>query len=94
MGEKGKKWLLACYSTHGAIVLVSAVHATPDVVAAARAVRVRGRLGTLPTVGQEGRVFLLNSWLIRLIYLLSLYREVYLTHKQGLHHPYTRPKRV
>jgi hypothetical protein len=34
--------------------------------------------------GQEGRVFLLNSFLIRLIHLLSLNREDYLTPKQGL----------
>ena len=32
--------------------------------------------GRLPTAGQEGRDFLLNSCLIRLIHLLSLYREV------------------
>jgi hypothetical protein len=37
-----------------------------------------GRPGALPTAEQEGRDFLLNSCLIRLIYLLSLYREVYL----------------
>ena len=41
----------------------------------------------LPTAGQEGRDFLLNSCLIRLIHLLSLYREVYLTPKQGLLDP-------
>jgi hypothetical protein len=34
---------------------------------------------TLLTINQEGRVFLLNSCLIKLIYLLSLYREAYLT---------------
>jgi len=39
--------------------------------------------GRLPTAGQEGRDFLLNSCLIRLIHLLSLYREVYLTPKQA-----------
>jgi hypothetical protein len=37
--------------------------------------------GCLPTAGQEGRFFLLNFCLIRLIHLLSLYREVYLTPK-------------
>ena len=36
---------------------------------------------------QEGRDFLLNSCLIRLIHLLSLYREVYLAPKQGLLDP-------
>ena len=39
--------------------------------------------GRLPTAGQEGRDFLLNSYLIRLIHLISLYREVYLTPKQA-----------
>ena len=39
--------------------------------------------GRLPTAGQEGRDFLLNSCWIRLIHLLSLYREVYLTPKQA-----------
>ena len=39
--------------------------------------------GALPAAGQEGRVFLLISCLIRLIHLLSLYREVYLTPKQA-----------
>jgi hypothetical protein len=38
--------------------------------------------GRSPTAGQEGRVFLLNSCLIRLIHL-SLYREVNLTPKQA-----------
>jgi hypothetical protein len=36
---------------------------------------------------QEGRDFLLNFCLIRLIHLLSIYREVYLTPKQGLLDP-------
>ena len=43
--------------------------------------------GLLPTAGQEGRDFLLNCCLIRLIHLLSIYREVYLTPKQGLLDP-------
>jgi hypothetical protein len=61
------------------------VHA--DVVAAARAERARGGWpGALPTAEQEKRVFL-NFCLIRLIHLLSLYREVYLTYKQGLLDP-------
>ena len=43
-------------------------------VAARRRAR-KGRPGAfLPTAGQEGRDFLLNSSLIRLIHLLSLYR--------------------
>ena len=47
-----------------------------------------GRPGAfLPTAGQEERDFLLNSCLIRLIHLLSLHREVYLTPKQGLLDP-------
>jgi hypothetical protein len=41
-----------------------------------------GRPGALPMTEQEGKVFLLNSCLIRLIYLFSLYREAYLTIKQ------------
>jgi hypothetical protein len=51
----------------------------------ARAARAReaGR-GALPTAEQEENVFLLNSCLIRLIHLLFLYREVYLTRKQDL----------
>ena len=52
--------------------------------AAAGAAREReGRPGALPMAEQERRDFLLNSCLIRLIHL-SLYREVYLTPKQGL----------
>jgi hypothetical protein len=48
-------------------------------------VRVRGgRPGALAMTEQEGRNFLLNSYLIRLIHLFSLYREVYSTPKQGL----------
>jgi hypothetical protein len=38
----------------------------------------------LATNEQEGRVFLINSYLIRLIHLFSLYIEVYLTHKQEI----------
>ena len=62
-----------CYST------ACTVHGTA-------AARVLGALGT-PAAGfahgrQEGRDFLLISCLIRLIHLLSLYREVYLTPKQ------------
>ena len=41
--------------------------------------------GALPTAGK--RDFLLISCLIRLIHLLSLYREVYLTYKQNLLDP-------
>jgi len=44
-------------------------------------------LMNVPTARQEGRVFLLNFCLIRLIHLLSLYREVYLTYKQDLLDP-------
>ena len=55
---------------------------------AARKSAREGRPGAfLPTAGQEGRDFLLNSCLIRLIHLLSLYREIYLTPKQGLLDP-------
>jgi hypothetical protein len=43
--------------------------------------------GRSPTAGQEGRFFLLNSCLIRLICLLSLYRKDFLTYKQGLLDP-------
>jgi hypothetical protein len=41
-----------------------------------------GRPRVLPMVEKEERVFLLNSCLIRLIHLLSLYREVYLSPKK------------
>jgi hypothetical protein len=40
--------------------------------------------GALPTAKQERRVFSPNSCLIRLIHLLSLYREAYLTPKQAI----------
>ena len=40
-------------------------------------------LGASPMAGKERRNFLLISCLIRLIHLLSLYREVYLTPKQA-----------
>jgi hypothetical protein len=54
----------------------------PDFMAATRFEGVQwGRLGALPTTEQEGRVFLLNSCLIRLIHL-SLNREAYLIPKQ------------
>jgi len=53
------------------------------IVAAGAAREAGGRPGPLPTAEQEGRDFLLNSCLIRLIHFLSLYREVYLTLKQG-----------
>jgi hypothetical protein len=43
-----------------------------------------GRPRALPTTEQEGRDFLLNSCLIRLIHRLSLYREVYFTYKRDL----------
>ena len=45
--------------------------------------RERAGGGLLPMGRQEGRDFLLNSSLIRLIHLLYLYREVYLTLNQG-----------
>jgi hypothetical protein len=75
--------VLLRYSTRGATV--PWVLFTPRVVAAAR---VGGAQGT-PAAGlrhgrQERRVFLLVSCLIRLIHLLSLNREDYLTPKQGL----------
>ena len=47
----------------------------------------RPAAGPLLTAEQEGRDFLLNSYLIRSIHLLSLYREIYLTPKQGLLDP-------
>jgi len=59
-----------------------------DVMVATRAVRARADwLGALPTTGQERKIFLLHSCLIRLIHILSLYREVYLTYKQDLLDP-------
>ena len=69
------------YSTRGATV--RRVLFTSVIVAAVAARDAGGRPGALPTAEQEGRDFLLNSCLIRLIHL-SLYREVYLTPKQGL----------
>ena len=73
------------YSTHDATVK-RVLFMTINVVAGA--VReARGQPGALPTAEQEGRDFLLNSCLIRSIHLLSLYREVYLTPKQGLLDP-------
>jgi hypothetical protein len=60
---------------------------------AAAEVEVEGAQGAWPTVGQEGRIFILNSCLIRLINFISLYKEDYLTPKQviliwrGLLHP-------
>jgi hypothetical protein len=48
---------------------------------AARALGEAGR-GASPTAGKR-RFFLLISCFIRLIHLLSLYREVYLTPKQA-----------
>ena len=53
------------------------------IVAAGAAREDGGQSGALPTAEQEGRDFLLNSCLIRLIYLPFLYREVYLTSKQA-----------
>ena len=44
-------------------------------------------LGASPMAGKERRNFLLISCLIRLIHLLSLYREVYLTPKQATNKP-------
>ena len=58
---------------------VNRVLFTAVIVAAGGAREVGGRSGALPTAEQEGRDFLHNSCLIRLIHLLSLYREVYLT---------------
>jgi hypothetical protein len=43
-----------------------------------------GQPGALPTAEQEGWRFLLNPCLIRLIHLLSLYREAYVTPKQAI----------
>jgi len=43
--------------------------------------------GLCPRPAREKRFFLLISCLIRLIHLLSLYREVYLTYKQDLLDP-------
>ena len=68
-----------CYS--------EAVLFTTIIVAAGPVREAGGRPGALPTAEQEGRDFLLNSCLIRSIHLLSLYREVYLTPKQGLLDP-------
>ena len=70
------------YSTRGATVKL--VLFTTIIVAAGAAREAGGRPGALPTAEQEGRDFLFNSYLIRSIHLLSLYREVYLTPKQDL----------
>ena len=76
---------MMCYSTRGATVKWALF--TTIIVAAGAAREAGGRPGALPTAEQEGRVFLLNSCLIRSIHLLSLYREVYLTPKQDLLNP-------
>ena len=74
------------YSTHGATDPAGAVHEA----AAARARERRLGLGALgtPAAGLRPRParekgFPSNLCLIRLIHLLSLYREVYLTPKQA-----------
>ena len=70
------------YSTRGATVKRALF--TTTIVTARAAREAGGRPGALPTAEQEGRDFLLNSCLIRLIHLLYLYREVYLTPNKGL----------
>ena len=60
---------------------------TTLIVAAGAAREAGGRPGALAMAEQEGRDFLLNSCFIRSMHLLSLYREVYLTPKQGLLDP-------
>ena len=70
-----------CYSTAGT------VHEMAGCEGERAAARVGGRWERRPRGfahgRQEGRDFLLISCLIRLIHLLSLYREVYLTPKQA-----------
>jgi hypothetical protein len=76
LGSRGERRWPSRYSTRGATV--------PAGTDCELGLRVRERepaAGRSLTAGQEGRVFLLNSYWIRLIHLPSLYREVNLTPK-------------